>query len=262
MGGVGGHFGAPDVPSLLVAAALALALLIPPAPTARVNDYANALSADERGRLERFLAEREAATGAQMAVAIFRSAEGESIDDVSIKLAERWRIGQKGLDNGVILVVFLTERRVRLEVGYGLEPTIPDAVAAGIIRDVIAPRFREGRYAAGIEAAARAVYERAGEGKADGRARRSRGTNFPIIGFFVLFGIMALIFAWETMSLQRRQRRLHYTLGSQGPYVPMGPTWGGFMGGGGFGGGGGGGGGGGFSGGGGSFGGGGASGEW
>ena len=187
-----------------------------------------------------------------MAVAIFRSAEGESIDDVSIKLAERWRIGQKGLDNGVILVVFLTERRVRLEVGYGLEPTIPDAVAAGIIRDVIAPRFREGRYAAGIEAAARAVYERAGEGKADGRARRSRGTNFPMIGFFVLFGIMALIFAWETMSLQRRQRRLHYTLGSQGPYVPMGPTWGGFMGGGG----------GGFSGGGGSFGGGGASGEW
>jgi len=197
-----------------------------------------------------------------MAVAIFRSAEGESIDDVSIKLAERWRIGQKGLDNGVILVVFLTERRVRLEVGYGLEPTIPDAVAAGIIRDVIAPRFREGRYAAGIEAAARAVYERAGEGKADGRTRRSRGTNFPMIGFFVLFGIMALIFAWETMSLQRRQRRLHYTLGSQGPYVPMGPTWGGFMGGGGFGGGGGGGGGGGFSGGGGSFGGGGASGEW
>src|SRR2546422_378989 len=84
-----------------------------------------------------------------------------------------------------------------------------------------------------------------------------------MVGFFVLFGILAMIFAWETMSLQRRQRRLHYTLGSSGAYVPIGPTWGGFMGGGGgsFGGGGGGGGGG-FSGGGGSFGGGGASGEW
>ena len=221
------------------------------------------LSAEERGRLERFLAEREAATGAQMAIAIFRSAEGENLEDVSIRLAERWRVGQKGLDNGVVLVVFLAERRVRLEVGYGLEPTIPDAVAAGVIRDAIAPRFREGRYAAGIEAAARAVYERAGEGKAGARARRGSRTNLPMVGFFVLFGILAMIFAWETMSLQRRQRRLHYTLGSSGAYVPIGPTWGGFMGGGGgsFGGGGGGGGGG-FSGGGGSFGGGGASGEW
>ena len=262
MGGVGGHFGAPDVSSLIVAAALALVLLIPPAPTARVNDYAGLLSADDRGRLERFLAEREAATGIQMAVAIFRSAEGENLEDFSIKLAERWRVGQKGLDNGVILVVFLTERKVRLEVGYGLEPTIPDAVAAGIIRDAIAPRFREGRYAAGIEAAARAVYERAGEGKAGARGHGRQRTNLPMVGFFVLFGVLAVIFAWETMSLERRQRRLHYTLGSSGAYVPMGTTWGGFMGGGGGFGGGGGGGGGGFSGGGGSFGGGGASGEW
>ena len=238
-----------------------MALVIPPAPTARVNDYASVLSADERGRLERFLADREAATGAQMAVAIFRSLEGENVEDVSIRLAERWRLGQKGLDNGVILVAFLDERRVRLEVGYGLEPLIPDAVAAAIIRDVITPRFREGRYAAGLEGAARAVYERVGEGKAAGRARRNNQPNVPVVGFFVLLAIIVGMFAWESLSLQRRQRRLHYTLGSSGAYVPTGTMWGGFMGGGGFGGGGGGGGGG-FSGGGGSFGGGGASGEW
>jgi len=244
-----------------------LALVLPPVPAARVNDYAGALSADDRARLERYLAEREAATGTQMAVAIFRSAEGENLEDTSIKLAEQWRIGQKGLDTGVILVVFLAERRVRLEVGYGLEPVIPDAVAASIIRDAIAPRFREGRYAAGIEAAARAVYERAGEGKSAGaRGRRSQQPNLPIVGFGVLLAIIVGMFAWETLSLQRRQRRLHYTLGSGGAYVPTGSRWGGYwgggFGGGAFGGGGGGGGGGGFSGGGGSFGGGGASGDW
>src|SRR5262249_36785940 len=235
-------------------------------PTARVNDYAGLLSADERGRLERFLAEREAATGAQMAVAIFRSLEGENVEDVSIRLAERWRIGQKGLGNGVLLVVCLPPPSVPLEVGYGREPVIPDAIAAGISRDVITPRFREGRYAAGIEAAARAVYERVGEGKAGGRARRNNQPNVPVVGFFVLLAIIVGMFAWESLSLQRRQRRLHYTLGSSGAYVPTGAMWGGFMGSGGFGGGGGfsggGGGGGGVSGGGGGVGGGGARGEW
>src|SRR5262249_13722178 len=155
-------------------------------------------------RIERVLAEREAATGTQMAVAIFRSAEGENLEDFSIKLAEHWRVGQKGLDNGVILVVFLAERRVRLEVGYGLEPVIPDAAASAIIRDAVAPRFREGRYAAGIEAAVRAVYERAGEGKAGARAKRSSQPNLPVVGFFVLLAIIAGMFVWESLSLQRR----------------------------------------------------------
>src|SRR5262249_59795834 len=108
------------------------------------------------------------------------AAEGENLEDFSIKLAERWRVGQKGLDNGVILVVFLAERKVRLEVGYGLEPTIPDAAAAAIIRDAIAPRFREGRYAAGLEAAARAVYEPAGEGKAGARPVWPAPPHLPV----------------------------------------------------------------------------------
>src|SRR5919204_445159 len=82
--------------------------------------------------------------------AIFPSLEGESLEDFSIKLAERWRAGQKGLNNGVILVVFARDRKLRFEVGYGLEPVVPDIVAGQIIRDVIAPRFREGNYAAGL----------------------------------------------------------------------------------------------------------------
>src|SRR2546423_8077760 len=102
---------------------------MPPAPAGRVNDYAGLLPPADRERLESRLAERERATRAQVVVAIFRSLEGQSLEDFSIRLAQQWRIGQKSLDNGVILLVFVDDRKVRLEVGYGLEPVIPDIVA-------------------------------------------------------------------------------------------------------------------------------------
>ena len=106
------------------------------------------------------MTERERATGAQMVIAIFPSLEGESLEDFSIRLAERWRVGDKKLDNGVIFLVFVQERRIRLEVGYGLEPVLPDAVASQIIREQIGPRFREGRWADGLMAAVDAVFAR------------------------------------------------------------------------------------------------------
>src|SRR2546423_13149638 len=101
-----------------------------------------------------------------MFMAIFPSLEGDSVEDVAVRLEERWKVGRKGLSNGVLLVVFLKERKLRIEVGYGLEPVITDAVAASIIRDVIAPRFREQRYAAGLDAAVDAVFARIGGGPA------------------------------------------------------------------------------------------------
>src|SRR5439155_3355170 len=78
------------------------------------------------------------------------SLEGQSLEDFSIRLAQRWRIGQKGLDNGVIFLAFVDDRKMRLEVGYGLEASVTDAVASSILRDVVAPRFRENRLADGI----------------------------------------------------------------------------------------------------------------
>src|SRR5258708_9622613 len=151
---------------LFLGVLLALALTLPPAPTARVNDYAGVLSAAERGRLEDKLAERERGSGAQMFMAIFPSLEGDSVEDVAVRLEERWKVGRKGLSDGLLLVVFLQERKLRIEVGYGLEPVITDAVAASIIRDVIAPRFRDQRYAAGLDAAVDAVFARIGGGPA------------------------------------------------------------------------------------------------
>ena len=85
-------------------------------------------------------------------VAIFRSLEGESLEDYSIRLAQAWRIGQKGLDNGVIFLVFVDDRKMRIEVGYGLESKLTDALSSQILRQDVAPRFREGKIGDGIAA--------------------------------------------------------------------------------------------------------------
>jgi uncharacterized protein len=228
-----------------------------------VNDYARLLSADAQQRLESRLAERERATGAQMVVAIFPSLEGESLEDFGIRVAERWRVGDKRLDNGVILLVFVQERRVRMEVGYGLEPVLPDAVAARIIREEIGPRFREQRYAAGLEAAVDAVYARVETKGAPAAPHPGLRVSPWTLGLLALFGVIILVLARDAMGTGGRARRSAYTAGGRrrgwdSPTVIVPPMWGGW-GGGRHGGGGGGGG---FSAGGGSFGGGGASGQW
>jgi uncharacterized protein len=200
-----------------------------------------------------------------MAIAIFPALEDESLEDFTIRLAERWKIGDKERDDGVILAVFVKERRARLEVGYGLEPVVPDAVAGRIIRDALAPHFREQRYAAGLQAAVTAVYARVEERARGGSGDRSAGARpaWQVLGFLGVLALIALVLGWEMTSTRRRR---HYTFDREGWHAPRGRGWGGGpwigggWGGGGFGGGSRGGGG--FSGGGGSFGGGGASGRW
>ena len=237
-----------------------------------MNDYARLLPADAHRRLETRLAERERATGAQMVLAIFPSLEGESLEDFGVRLAQQWRVGDKSLDTGVILLLFVKERRVRLEVGYGLEPVVTDAVAAQIIRESIAPRFREQRYAAGLEAAVEAVYARVETRGVPPAPRRAFGVSPWTLGVLAIFGVIGFMLAREAAG--GRARRHGYTAGgrhgwdSPSVIVPsiLGGWLGGWLGGGGRGGftsggsssddsGG-------FSSGGGSFGGGGASGEW
>jgi uncharacterized protein len=249
---------------ILLAVPGAAALRIPPPPDRRVNDYAGALSPADRDRLEQSLIAREAGSRNQIVVAIFRSLEGESLEDYSIRLAQAWRIGQKGLDNGVIFLVFLNDRKMRIEVGYGLEGNLTDAISSSILRDVVAPRFREGRIADGIGAGLDAI-ERAIAGTyvrppaAPGDKRSGNNIGIGARELIALGFVLFLIFAVVQNRMQNQvMRRRGWTGGPTG--------WGGpYIGGGGFGGGGFGGGssgGGGFSGGGGSFGGGGASGSW
>lgn len=228
-----------------------------------MNDYAHLLPADAARRLETKLTEREQATGAQMVLAIFPSLDGESLEDFSVRLAQQWRVGDKRLDNGIVLLVFVQERRVRLEVGYGLEPVVTDAVAAQIIREVIGPRFRERRYAEGLEAAVDAVFARVqtrGAPAVPPAPKHGLGVSPWTLALLAIFGVIGLMLARESMSAHGRARRLGYTTGGgrgwDSPTVIVPPVFGGW------GRGGGGGGSGGFSAGGGSFGGGGASGDW
>jgi uncharacterized protein len=222
------------------------------------------LSPAERARLETRLADAERATGVQMVIALFRSLEGENLEDYSIRLAERWRIGQRGLDRGAILLVFVNDRKVRLEVGYGLEPVVPDAVASRIVREVVAPRFREGRYADGLAAAVEAVLERVEPARGPpGAGRPAARPSGWSLGMLVLFAIVAVLLLREAWSGRRFVQGRDRMSRSGWSVPPVAYPWWRSGGGGGFGGGGGSDlGGGGFSGGGGSFGGGGASGDW
>ena len=254
---------------LLGAAAASAALPVPPAPDRRVNDYARALSAADRDRLEQKLIDRERTNSNQVVVAIFKSLEGESLEDFSIRLAQAWRIGQKRLDNGVIFLVFLDDRRMRLEVGYGLEGVLTDAVSATILRTAVAPRFREGRIADGISAGLDAIDQAIAGTYARSGPRAGSDEGVPLLTIALLAGLGVAVFAGAAMAMNARaQRRQGWTAGRRGwgngrrggwPWI-IGPGGGGF---GGFSGGGSGGGDfGGFSGGGGGFGGGGASGSW
>jgi len=249
--------------AVLLLAALAVAasaaLPIPPPSDRRINDYAGVLSADEGARLEDTLRARERESSNQIVVAIFRSLQGESLEDYSIRLAQAWRVGQKGLDNGVIFLVFLDDRKMRLEVGYGLESKLTDALASQILRQVVAPRFRDGKVPDGIAAGLDAIQQAiAGTYKAapQGQAPRAQGWNpFQLILLlFVVSGIFSIVIPALYGSHIRRQGWTGGRRGWGGPIIFPGGSWGS--------GGGGGGGGGDFGGGGGGFGGGGASGDW
>jgi uncharacterized protein len=236
------------------------ALQIPPPPTRRINDYAGALTPSERDRLEQKLIDRERGTSNQIVVAIFKSLDGESLEDYSIRLAQAWRIGQKGLDNGVIFLIFVNDRKMRLEVAYGLEANLTDAISSSILRDVVAPRFREQHLADGISAGLDAIDQAiAGTYKQPVARAVARPSidPFTLLLLFFIFGGLAM--AIIPSLLYRGTQRNGWTGGRSGwggPYVGGGGWSGGGWSGGGSSGGGG------FSGGGGSFGGGGASGDW
>ena len=141
-------------------AALGLALLLFVAPTlaqqpvppraARVTDLTNTLPADTRAALDRKLAAFEARKGSQIAVLLVTTTAPESIEQYSLRVAEAWKLGRAGVDDGVLLLVAVQDRRARLEVGYGLEGAVPDALARRIIAEQLAPAFVAGDYAGGI----------------------------------------------------------------------------------------------------------------
>jgi uncharacterized protein len=121
-----------------------------PKYTGYVNDFSNLLNAETRTELEELLRATEAETTAEIAVAIVPSLDGMTVEEYANRLFREWGIGKEDVDNGVLVLVAPTQREMRLEVGYGLEPVLPDGLAGEIIRTNFLPHFREDRYAAGI----------------------------------------------------------------------------------------------------------------
>jgi uncharacterized protein len=145
---------------LVLAAALsgrAAAETLPPPPRAHFNDDAALVDREAAARLDAKLRAFESQTGHQVVVAILPRLPATSLEDFTVRTAQAWRVGRKGLDDGVVLFVFVADRTLRLEVGYGLEDEIPDALARRILDDVIAPRLRTGDAAAGLEAGVEAI---------------------------------------------------------------------------------------------------------
>lgn len=140
------------------------ALEVPERPEGYVTDRAGVLSSQTKSRLEAYLTAYERETTNQVVVAVFPSLEGEAVEDFSIRLAERWKVGQTGKDNGVIFLVFLNDRLMRIEAGYGLEGVLPDALAGQIISQVVVPYFRQDEIEQGIVAGVAAIV-RATEGE-------------------------------------------------------------------------------------------------
>lgn len=165
-----------------------------PALKNRVNDYANMMSPGARAKIEGDLKAFEQSDSTQIVILTIPSLEGEDIAGYSIKVAEAWKIGQKGKDNGAIFIVAKNERKMRIEVGRGLEGKLTDLASGQIIDRIVKPRFAKGDFDSGFLAATQALIDVArGEFKAEEKRpvkKKSQGSSLPVI---LIFGAIALI---------------------------------------------------------------------
>jgi len=172
-------------------AVLALVVSTPPAPTRWVEDRAAFLSTGARDTLDAKLAGYQRATGHQVVVWIDKTLEGAALDDWAARTFEAWRLGRKGSDDGIAIFIFAEDRTIDIEVGYGLEDKVPDAVASRIIREVMTPRLqagdRDAAVASGVDAVLAAI-----EGKAWTGAPATATPEMPT-WLYVVLGIIALL---------------------------------------------------------------------
>ena len=181
--------------AILCSIQLVSAFTVPTTPSGYVNDYANVLSAQTKQTLEEELRVFTASTSNEIAVVVVPSLDGEVIESYAVKLFESWKIGDEAKDNGILLLVAVEERKLRIEVGYGLEGALPDILAKQIIDVEITPSFKTGGYDQGVLLGVRAIM-RAIEGEYVGIAQGvGTGEDFEslITGIF-FFGFFALQF--------------------------------------------------------------------
>jgi uncharacterized protein len=248
---------------LLCAVAVVAYALTFPELTGRVVDVAGILDPSTKAALERKLAEFETKTTGQLVVVTLKSLQGTSIEDYGYQLGRHWQIGQKEKNTGALLIVAPNERKVRIEVGYGLEGTLTDAVSKLIIENSIIPRFRVNDFAGGINRGVDDIIQAVSVDAEEWKSRaKKRPDDQPTLVDLLALALFLFIFVIIVRSVAGQGRRYArngaaWRRGSGGPIVipvPVPGSWGSpgssWSGGGG------------FSGGGGSFGGGGASGSW
>src|SRR5665213_1005160 len=175
-----------------------------PALSGRVVDQAGLLSPASRTKITDWLAQFETATKRQVVVVTVKSLEGLPVEDYGYQLGRFWGIGQKDKNTGAILLVALTERKVRIEVGYGLEGELTDAVSRGIIEQDILPSFKQGNYEAGILAGTAALLKTLGWSGAEAAIpppppaqRHAAAAGFAALIPFLLFFVMMFVFIWR-----------------------------------------------------------------
>jgi len=235
--------------------------VIPPKPTSYFNDYAGVVSKSAALRFNEQLTQFERETSDQVVVAIFPKMQSDSdIADYTQRVAQTWEVGQKERRNGVVLLVFIQDRKMFIQVGYGLEGALPDATAFDITEYKIKPHFRTGDYEGGISAGIDSILKAIrGEYKGSGRtiAEEHHGGGALGLFYFVFFFLVFVVVLSAIAAMTRRLGGYGYSSRRGGPvFFPVGGGGGGWSsgdGGGGFSG---------FSGGGGSFGGGGAGSSW
>lgn len=198
----------PRIACVLAAVVLAIAVAGPvrtqpdsvaiPAPVGFVNDQAGLLSESMRARLESFLDQVKQKTGAEFAVLTLRSTAPEEPSVLKTRVFERWGLGRAGQDDGVLMLVAVEEREVRFETGYGLEGALPDAWQSRLVRNEMAPRFRQGDFEEGIRVAVLATAARIAEEKNvtltwDGRELRYRKRSDRLPGWVVGLIVAAFV---------------------------------------------------------------------
>ena len=231
--------------------------LIPPKPSEYFNDYAGVVSKEAAFRFNEQLAQFERETSDQVVVAVFPKMQSDSdVADYTQRVAQAWGVGQKERRNGVVLFVFIQDRNMFIQVGYGLEGALPDATAFDITERHIKPLFRAGNYeaglATGIDLICKAIRgEYKGSGKTVAERKGGGGAVTGVLPFIIFIIVLIML-----SRLSRKMGGYSYSSRGGGPiFIPSGGGWssGGGGGGGGFSG---------FGGGGGSFGGGGAGSSW
>lgn len=167
-----------------------------------INDEAHLLSAETVSQLESLLTAYEDSTGNQIALLTISTLDGESLEEFSLRVAETWKLGQKGVDNGALLLIAKDDRKLRIEVGYGLEASLTDAMTSFIIDGVITPRFKQGDFETGIREGLQSMIDVADGTLSEGDITYDSGDEFPMVMFFVVWFSIVGIFTLMGITME------------------------------------------------------------